>query len=58
MAGTSQVACDWQLHSGIFSSNVYVEDWRQQVQHGLFLGLRLQSALDVQSGQTLEMDGG
>jgi hypothetical protein len=39
-------------------SNVYVEDWRQQVQHGLFLGLRLQSALDVQSGQTLEMDGG
>ncbi|WP_180038419.1 hypothetical protein [Acinetobacter sp. YH16052] len=39
-------------------SNVYVEDWRQQVQHGLFLGLRLQSALDIQSGQTLEMDGG
>ncbi len=39
-------------------SNVYVEDWRQQVQHGLFLGLRLQSAIDVQSGQTLEMDGG
>ena len=39
-------------------SNVYVEDWRQQVQHGLFLGLRLQSALDVQSGQTREMDGG
>jgi len=39
-------------------SNVYVEDWRQQVQHGLFLGLRLQSALDLQSGQHLEMDGG
>lgn len=39
-------------------SNVYVEDWRQQVQHGLFLGLRLQSAFDLQSGQTLEMDGG
>lgn len=39
-------------------SHVYVEDWRQQVQHGLFLGLRLQSALDVQSGQKLEMDGG
>ncbi len=39
-------------------SNVYVEDWRQQVQYGLFLGMRLQSALDVQSGQTLEMDGG
>ncbi|QKU21545.1 hypothetical protein [Acinetobacter lwoffii] len=39
-------------------SNVYVEDWRQQVQHGLFLGLRLQFALDVQSGQELEMDGG
>lgn len=39
-------------------SNVYVEDWRQQVQHGLFLGLRLHSAIDVQSGQKLEMDGG
>ncbi|MCO8083172.1 hypothetical protein [Acinetobacter lwoffii] len=39
-------------------SNVYVEDWRQQVQHGLFLGLRLKSAFDVQSGQELEMDGG
>lgn len=39
-------------------SNVYVEDWRQQVQHGLFLGLRLQSAIEVQSGQSLEMDGG
>lgn len=39
-------------------SNVYVEDWRQQVRRGLFLGLRLQSALDVQSGQHLEMDGG
>ncbi|MFW3961862.1 hypothetical protein [Acinetobacter radioresistens] len=39
-------------------SNVYVEDWRQQVERGLFLGLRLQSVLDVQSGQTLEMDGG
>lgn len=39
-------------------SNVYVEDWRQQVERGLFLGLRLQSVLDVQSGQKLEMDGG
>lgn len=39
-------------------SHVYVEDWRQQVQCGLFLGLRLQSAIEVQSGQTLEMDGG
>jgi hypothetical protein len=39
-------------------SNVYVEDWRQQVQKGLFLGLRLQSALDVQSGEMLQMDGG
>ena len=39
-------------------SNVYVEDWRQQVQRGVFLGLRLQSALDVQLGQKLEMDGG
>ncbi|MDK8756213.1 hypothetical protein [Acinetobacter radioresistens] len=39
-------------------SHVYVEDWRQQVQRGLFLSLRLQSAIEVQSGQTLEMDGG
>ncbi len=39
-------------------SNVYVEDWRQQVQRGLFLSLRLQSAIEVQSGQSLEMDGG
>lgn len=39
-------------------SNVYVEDWRQQVKKGLFLGLRLESAVDVQSGAKLEMDGG
>ncbi|UIJ77235.1 hypothetical protein [Acinetobacter sp. SH20PTE14] len=39
-------------------SNAYVEDWRQQVHEGLFLGLRLQSALDVESHQPLPMDGG
>ena len=39
-------------------SNVYVEDWRQQVHEGLFLGLRLKSALDVESHQLLPMDGG
>lgn len=39
-------------------SNVYVEDWRQQVQQGLFLGLRLHSAKEVQSGALLQMDGG
>lgn len=39
-------------------SNVYVEDWRQQVKKGLFLGLRLESAVDVQSGEELKMDGG
>lgn len=39
-------------------SNVYVEDWRQQVKQGLFLGLRLQSAFEVQSGNILQMDGG
>ncbi|WP_180183590.1 hypothetical protein [Acinetobacter sp. YH01020] len=39
-------------------SNAYVEDWRQQVHEGLFLGLRLQSALDVESHQPLQMDGG
>ncbi|QIO05894.1 hypothetical protein [Acinetobacter shaoyimingii] len=39
-------------------SNVYVEDWRQQVQHGLFLGLRLKRALDLTSQQFLDLDGG
>ena len=39
-------------------SNVYVEDWRQQVNQGLFLGLRLKSAVDVTTGQILKMDGG
>lgn len=39
-------------------SNVYVEDWRQQVRCGIFLGLRLKSALDITTGETLHMDGG
>ncbi|RKG46816.1 MULTISPECIES: hypothetical protein [Acinetobacter] len=39
-------------------SNAYVEDWRQQVHEGLFLGLRLKSAFDVESHQPLQMDGG
>ncbi|WP_180088335.1 hypothetical protein [Acinetobacter sp. YH12219] len=39
-------------------SNAYVEDWRQQVHEGLFLGLHLKSALDVESHQPLQMDGG
>lgn len=39
-------------------SNVYVEDWRQQAREGLFLGLRLKSALNVETGQLLQMDGG
>ncbi|MCL6248745.1 hypothetical protein M5F00_12825 [Acinetobacter sp. ANC 4945] len=39
-------------------SNAYVEDWRQQVHEGLFLGLRLMSALDVESHQLLQIDGG
>ena len=39
-------------------SNVYVEDWRQQVHSGLYLGLRLKTAVDVETGQQLKMDGG
>ncbi|NNH78280.1 hypothetical protein HLH17_11485 [Acinetobacter sp. ANC 5380] len=39
-------------------SNVYVEDWRQQVHSGLYLGLRLKTAVDVESGEQLNMDGG
>lgn len=39
-------------------SNVYVEDWRQQVQHGLFLGLRLIHVVDLETQQQLQMDGG
>lgn len=39
-------------------SNVYVEDWRQQATSGLFLGLRLKTAIDIDTAQHLEMDGG
>lgn len=39
-------------------SNVYVEDWRQQAYQGLFLGLRLNSAVNLASNEPLEMDGG
>ena len=39
-------------------SNVYVEDWRQQVHSGLYLGLRLKTAVDVERGEQLNMDGG
>ena len=39
-------------------SNVYVEDWRQQVQQGLFLGLRLKQAIDLENDESLNMDGG
>lgn len=39
-------------------SNAYVEDWRQQVHSGLYIGLRLQSARDKHSGEILQMDGG
>lgn len=39
-------------------SNVYVEDWRQQVHSGLYLGLRLKTAVDIESGEQLNMDGG
>lgn len=39
-------------------SNVYVEDWRQQVHSGLYLGLRLKMAIDTETGQQLKMDGG
>jgi hypothetical protein len=39
-------------------SNVYVEDWRQQANQGLFLGLRLNAAIDLESNEPLDMDGG
>lgn len=39
-------------------SNVYVEDWRQQVHSGLYLGLRLKTAVDVECGEQLNIDGG
>lgn len=39
-------------------SGAYVEDWRQQSWSGPFLGLRLVSMLNEQTGQTHAMDGG
>ena len=37
-------------------SNAYVEDWRQQAVAGLYLGLRLRTAIHVASQQQVEMD--
>ena len=58
VAGTSQVACDWQLHSGIFSKSCLCRRLAPAGTTWPVLGLRLQSAIEVQSGQSLEMDGG
>ncbi|ENX42823.1 hypothetical protein [Acinetobacter sp. NIPH 2100] len=39
-------------------SNAYVEDWRQQAQQGLLLGLRLFQMQHVATQQMIPMDGG
>lgn len=39
-------------------SNAYVEDWRQQANQGLFLGLRLTHATHVKSQQKINLHGG
>ena len=37
-------------------SNAYVEDWRQQAVAGLYLGLRLRSAVHVETQEAVDMD--
>jgi len=39
-------------------SHAYVEDWRQQAQHGLLLGLRLFQMQHLATQQMIPMDGG
>lgn len=39
-------------------SNVYVEDWRQQATHGLFLGLRLDRVEHLTTQKSFKIDGG
>ena len=39
-------------------NNAYVEDWRQQANQGLFLGLRLTHATHVESQEKINLHGG
>ncbi|KAB1857769.1 hypothetical protein F4W09_03220 [Acinetobacter tandoii] len=39
-------------------SNAYVEDWRQQANQGLYLGLRLEKAIHLESNTPVQLDAG
>ena len=39
-------------------SNAYVEDWRQQANQGLYLGLRLEKAVHLKSNTPIQLDAG
>ncbi|EOR06685.1 hypothetical protein [Acinetobacter tandoii] len=39
-------------------SNAYVEDWRQQANQGLYLGLRLEKAVHLKSNASVQLDAG
>lgn len=39
-------------------SNAYVEDWRQQADQGLYLGLRIQNVIHINTQQDIALDGG
>lgn len=39
-------------------NNTYVEDWRQQADSGIYLGLRIQSAQHLATGKQIALDGG
>lgn len=39
-------------------SNAYVEDWRQQASQGLYLGLRLEKAVHLESNTPVQLDAG
>lgn len=39
-------------------SNAYVEDWRQQASQGMYLGLRLDQAIHLESNTPIQLDAG
>jgi hypothetical protein len=39
-------------------SNAYVEDWRQQANQGLYLGLRLEKTVHLESNTLVQLDAG
>lgn len=39
-------------------SNAYVEDWRQQASQGMYLGLRLDQAIHLESNTPVQLDAG